>query len=184
MRGRGQPAAVTGASSRESNAARSRVPASAATASRPLFSVMPTITCGSIASTAVDAAPSARTTTLHGSSSPMDGSACRAAWASGGRQAPRMICAGTSTPVFCLEGLLDVDFGEYSEAHVVQCVADLFQDGGERSGDRGGEGVGHVLSWGSMTGQIRIDEWLQQIPAWPTSSVRLGTGTHYTPRGI
>ena len=55
------------------------------------------MTAGSRASTRVVSSSTARTTTLHGSSSPTEGSACRAAWASGGRQAPRMTWGGTST---------------------------------------------------------------------------------------
>jgi len=64
--------------------------------------VIATMVCGSTASTTVVSSSRARTTTLQGRSNPMDGSACRAAWASGGRHAPRITWAGTSTSSFAL----------------------------------------------------------------------------------
>src|SRR5512132_3188544 len=83
---------------RLSRAAFSRRVASSATVCNAVLPVRATMVWGSTASTIVVPSGAVRTTTLHGRSSPMDGSACSAAWASGGLQAPRMTSWGTATP--------------------------------------------------------------------------------------
>src|SRR5664279_2338615 len=84
----------------EWSAAVSRVRASVATACRSGLPVTLTMMSGSVVSTLVRSPSIARTTTLQGSSSPIDGSACSAAWASGGRQAPRITWGAMSAPSF------------------------------------------------------------------------------------
>src|SRR6478752_2235216 len=68
-----------GADSSNRKASVSRVRASVATACRPEFPVTLTMIAGSMVSTRVRSPSTLRTTTLQGSRSPMDGSACSAA---------------------------------------------------------------------------------------------------------
>src|SRR5664279_5253964 len=63
------------------------------------FSVSVTSASGLMASTTVTS-PGLRLTTLHGSSSPIDGSTWRAWWANRGLHAPRIRCGSISTPIF------------------------------------------------------------------------------------
>src|SRR6476619_5001594 len=88
-----------GADSSDRKASVSRVRASVATACRPEFPVTLTMIAGSMVSTRVRSPSTLRTTTLQGSRSPMDGSACSAAWASCGRQAPRTTWGAMSAPI-------------------------------------------------------------------------------------
>lgn len=55
---------------------------------------------GSMVSTRVRSPATLRTTTLQGSRSPIEGSARIAAWAKGGRHAPRITWGAMSAPIF------------------------------------------------------------------------------------
>ncbi len=70
---------------------------------------------------------------------PMDGSACSAAKASGGRQAPRITWGGTSASSLAFIVAGEVDLGEDAEALVGQCGADRRKHLGVGARDGGGE---------------------------------------------